>query len=212
MSASELLTFLAALFSMMNPIGGVGIFAGMTADKSAAEAKKIARNCAIAAAVTLLIVIWAGELILQIFGINVTEIRVAGGLIVLLIGLNMLFDKHEHKSVKDEEHEHHQDSIAVVPLAIPLVAGPGTMATVLVTAQHHATLFAKLELSVVAIAVCIATGVLFTFAKPIAIKLGNNGMAVASRVMGMILMAIAVGMLGDGLTAMFPALALAGAK
>lgn len=210
MSASELLTFLAALFSMMNPIGGVGVFAGMTANKSAKEAKKIAQNCAIAAAITLLIVIWAGELILQVFGINVTEIRVAGGLIVLLIGLNMLFDKHEHKSVKDEEHEHHQDSIAVVPLAIPLVAGPGTMATVLVTAQHHTNMFAKLELSVVAMVVCTATGILFTFAKPIAMKLGNNGMAVASRVMGMILMAIAVGMLGDGLTAMFPV--LAGAK
>lgn len=210
MTANELLAFVAALFSMMNPIGGVGIFAGMTADKSPEEAKKIARNCAIAAAVTLLIVIWAGQFILQLFGINVTEIRVAGGLIVLLIGLNMLFDKHEHKSVKDEEHEHHQESIAVVPLAIPLVAGPGTMATVLVTAQHQASYIAKLELSAVAVAVCIATGILFSFAKPIAMKIGNNGMAVASRVMGMILMAIAVGMLGDGLTAMFPV--LGGAK
>ena len=206
MPLSEIMTFVAALFSMMNPIGGVGIFAGMTSDKSVEEARVIARNCAIAAAVTLLIVIWAGNLILNLFGITVNEIRVAGGLIVLIIGLNMLFDKHEHKDVKEEHETSNQESIAVVPLAIPLVAGPGTMATVLVAAQHHAGQVAKIELSFVAVAICIATGLLFSFAKPIASRIGNNGMAVASRIMGMILMAIAVGMLGDGLTEMFPVL------
>lgn len=191
---------------MMNPIGGVGIFAGMTADKTSAQARGIAIKCAIAAAITLLVVVWAGGEILQIFGITVNEIRVAGGLIVLLIGLNMLFDKHEHKSVKEESPERESDSIAVVPLAIPLVAGPGTMATVLVAAQHHAGITAKIELSLAAIAICVLTGLLFSFAKPIANKVGENGMSVVSRIMGMILMAIAVGMLSSGLTAIFPAL------
>lgn len=192
---------------MMNPIGGVGIFAGMTADMSSTQAKKVAIKCATAAAITLLVVVWAGGEILQIFGINVSEIRVAGGLIVLLIGLNMLFDKHEHKSVKEEAPENQSDSIAVVPLAIPLVAGPGTMATVLVAAQHHAGVAAKLELSLAAIAICVLTGLLFSFAKPIAHKIGENGMSVVSRIMGMILMAIAVGMLSSGLTELFPILA-----
>ena len=119
----------------------------------------------------------------------------------------MLFDKHEHKSVKDEDDDcQSKDSIAVVPLAIPLVAGPGTMAAVLVTAQHDGGILAKAELSVVAVLICIATGILFSFAKPIANKIGNNGMAVVSRIMGMILMAIAVGMLSDGLAHMFPSL------
>lgn len=204
MTYSEILTFLAALFSMMNPIGGVGIFAGMTANRTTSEANAIARKCALAAAVTLLIVVWAGGYILQLFGITVNEIRVAGGLIVLMIGLNMLFDKHEHKSVKNEDEE--KENIAVVPLAIPLVAGPGTMAAVLVTAQHQAGMLAKMEMSAAIIGICVATGILFSFAKPIANKIGNNGMAVASRIMGMILMAIAVGMLGDGLAHLFPAL------
>lgn len=206
MPTNEILTFVAALFSMMNPIGGLGIFAGMTADKDEKEANAIAKKCAIAAAITLLVVIWAGGFILNIFGINVSEIRVAGGLIVLLIGLNMLFDKHDHRSVKNEPDSQNEESIAVVPLAIPLVAGPGTMATVLVAAQHQAGVVAKIELSVVAILICVFTGLLFSFAKPIANKIGNNGMAVASRIMGMILMAIAVGMLSEGLLEMLPAL------
>ena len=207
MTVTELLTFLAALFSMMNPIGGVGIFAGMTADMSPAESRATARKCAIAAAVTLLIVIWAGGVVLKLFGITVDEIRASGGLIVLLIGLHMLFNKDEHKTSKAEASAgDERQSIAVVPLAIPLVAGPGTMATVLVSAEHHAGMLAKLELSVAALAICVLTGVMFSFAGPAAVRLGESGMAVVSRVMGMILMAIAAGMIAEGLKGMFPAL------
>ncbi|MCP5083595.1 MAG: hypothetical protein GY948_18055 [Alphaproteobacteria bacterium] len=97
-------------------------------------------------------------------------------------------------------------TVAVVPLAIPLVAGPGTMATVLVAAQHHAGAVARIELSVAALAICLLTGILFSFAGPIAKRLGESGMAVVSRIMGMVLMAIAAGMLAEGLKGMFPAL------
>ncbi len=204
MTATEIFTFIAALFSMMNPIGGVGIFAGMTADNTSDEARAIARKCALAAAITLLIVIWAGGLTLKLFGITVDEIRAAGGLIVLLIGLHMLFNKAEHKTSEAEASK--SGSIAVVPLAIPLVAGPGTMATVLVAAQHHAGAVARIELSIAALAICLLTGILFSFAGPIAKRLGESGMAVVSRIMGMVLMAIAAGMLAEGLKGMFPAL------
>ncbi len=207
MTSTEIFAFLAALFSMMNPIGGVGIFAGMTADKSPDEARAIARKCALAAAITLLIVVWAGGEMLKLFGITVDEIRAAGGLIVLLIGLHMLFNKDEHKTSDAETSKSDEkESIAVVPLAIPLVAGPGTMATVLVAAQHHAGSVAKIELSVAVVGICVLTGVMFSFAGPVAARLGDSGMAVVSRVMGMILMAIAAGMIGAGLKGMFPAL------
>ena len=120
--------------------------------------------------------------------------------------MNMLFDKHEHNSARDDQTDDASASIAIVPLAIPILAGPGTMAAVLVTAQHHAGIVAHVEMSAVIIGICVATGVLFSFAKPIANRIGDNGMAVASRIMGLILMAIGVGMLGEGLTTMFPVL------
>lgn len=207
MVETTLTAFIAALFSMMNPIGNVGIFAGMTADRNTAEAKLIAYKCAIACAITLLIVIWTGGALLKFFGISVDQLRAAGGVIVLIIGLHMLFNKSEHKtSDREVEDTKSRESIAVVPLAIPLVAGPGTIATVLVAAQRHPGFIAKVEISVAVLVLCALTGILFAFSKPIANWLGESGMAVVTRIMGMVLVAIAMGMLAEGLTSLIPAL------
>jgi multiple antibiotic resistance protein len=201
-------SFMAALFSMMNPIGNVGVFAGMTANRQGIQVGRIAWTCAAAVAIILLIVTWSGPLLLQFFGITVNSLRAAGGVIVLLIGLHMLFNKSEHKHSSEElEDAGSRDSIAVVPLAIPIVAGPGTMATVLVAAQQHPSVLSKIEISTVVIAFAALCGLLFSFAAPISKRLGESGMGVVTRVMGMILAAIAMGMLADGLKGLLPGLA-----
>lgn len=200
-------TMLAALFSMMNPLGNVGIFAGMTAKNSIAETRAIACKCAIACAATLLIVIWSGGALMQFFGINVNELRAGGGVIVLLIGLHMLFNKEDHKtSASEREYARTKDSIAIVPLAIPIVAGPGTIATALVGAQRHPGIWARIDMSLLVIGLCVFIGILFWFSKPIASWIGPNGMAVVTRIMGMVLVSIAMGMISSGLVAMIPAL------
>ena len=94
-----------------------------------------------------------------------------------------------------------------MPLAIPIVAGPGTLAAVLVAAQQHPSVLSKLEVSVVIGIISGIVGLFFSFAKPLAMKLGAPGMGVVTRVMGMILAAIAVGMLAEGIKGLFPALA-----
>lgn len=208
MGEAALITFIAALFSIMNPIGGVGIFAGMTADRDDADAKRTAWTCALACAIAMLIVCWTGSAMLDFFGISVNELRAAGGIIVLLIGLNMLFNKEEHRQTPSEAQEAQtRKSIAVVPLAIPIVAGPGTLATVIIAAERHSGIMAKVDLSIAIIGLSAFTGLLFAYSKPIANWLGENGMAVVTRVMGMILAAIAMGMLVSGLKGMIPALA-----
>jgi multiple antibiotic resistance protein len=205
---AALMSFVATLFSMMNPIGNIGVFAGMTADRSGGESRKIAWSCATSVAITLLIVVWAGPQLLAFFGVTVDTLRTAGGLIVLLIGLHMLFNKSEHKhSPQELEDAQARSSIAVVPLTIPIVAGPGTMAAVLVAAQQNPAVLSKLEISVVVAAFAVLIGVLFSFASPIARKIGESGMGVVTRVMGMILAAIAMGMLTEGLKALLPGLA-----
>lgn len=211
MGEAALTTFVAALFSMMNPIGNVGIFAGMTSDRNEGEAKRIAWTCALACAVTLLIITWSGRFLLDFFGIDVHELRAAGGVIVLLIGLHMLQNKGDHKQTKSEADDaQSRESIAIVPMAIPIVAGPGTMATVLVAAERHSGILAKVDLSIAIVGLCALTGLLFAYSKPIADWLGTSGMAVITRVMGMVLAAIAMGMLADGLKGMIPALAAGG--
>ena len=208
MTETGLMTFVAALFSMTNPIGNVGIFVGMTSERSEVEAKRIAWSCAVAVGITLLVVTWSGGLLLKFFGIDIHELRTAGGIIVLLIGLSMLRSDSRHQQTKAEaEDDKDRSGIAVVPLAIPIVAGPGAMATAIVAAEHYPDVASKLELSLVVIALAALIGLLFSFSRPIATKLGTSGMGVVTRIMGMVLTAIAVGMLADGIKGMFPGLA-----
>lgn len=205
---AALASFVGALFSMMNPIGNVGVFASMTANQSDGQARRIAWTCALAVAITLLIVTWSGSLLLAFFGITVDTLRAAGGLIVLLIGLQMLFNKSQHKQSPAElEDAKSSTSIAVVPLTIPMVAGPGTMATVLVAAQHDSSVLDRVEISLVIVGLAALTGLLFTFATPISKRIGEAGMGAVTRVMGMILAAIGVGMLADALKVLLPGLA-----
>jgi len=200
--------FTAALFSMMNPIGNVGIFAGMTKDMPIDEAKQTAWKCALAIAITLLIVAWCGPYLMLFLGVTVDTLRVAGGIVVLIIGLRMLFNNSEHKQTTEETKDAtERQSIAVVPMAIPIVAGPGTMATVLIAVQHYQTLFSKVIISAVSVSLAALCGLLFSFAGPIAHRLGEAGMGVVTRVMGLVLAAIAMGMLTEGLKALLPGLA-----
>jgi multiple antibiotic resistance protein len=208
LTEAALASFAAALFSMMNPIGNVGVIAGMTADRPTAEAKQIAWKCAVSVAITLLVVAWSGSLVLNFFGVTIDSLRAAGGIIILLIGLNMLGNNSGHKHSPDEvEDAKSRASIAVVPMAIPMVAGPGTMATVLVAAQHNESVLSKFEISIVILVLAALCGLLFSFATKVSEKLGASGLGVVTRIMGMILAAIAMGMLTDGLKELLPGLA-----
>jgi len=205
---AALTSFIATLFSMMNPIGNLGVFVSLTSDRSEAEARGIAWTCAGAVIVTLLIVVWTGSLLLEFFGISLDSLRAAGGVIVLMIGLQMLWNKSGHSQSQGElDDGKPRASVGVVPLAIPVVAGPGTMAAVLVGAEQHSSLLSKVEVSVVVVVLSALVGLLFSFAEPIAKRLGESGMGVVTRVMGMVLAAIAMGMLADGLKGMMPGLA-----
>lgn len=207
LTEAALVSFCATLFSMMNPIGNVALFAGLTAGRPAAEVQQIAMTCAIAVAVTLMVVAWGGQAVLGLFGISVDALRSAGGLIVLMIGMNMLSNKDEHKhSANEHEDAAQRDQIAIVPLAIPIVAGPGTMVAVLVAAQQHPEVLGRIEMSVVILVMSALCGLLFRFAPEISRRLGASGMGVVTRVMGMLLVAIAMGMLAEGLSGLMPGL------
>lgn len=210
MTGTVLTTFAAALFSMMNPIGNAGIFATMTESFDASQRRRIAMTSAFAAAMFALVTLWAGPDILKLFGISIPALRTAGGLIVLLIGLSMLNgDTSHHHSAADQQHAAETDNPAVVPIAMPLLVGPGTMAVIIANAQHAVDVPSKLTLSAVIIAACVATGLLFTIATPIAQRLGPAGLKVMTRVMGLLLTAIAMGMLADGIAGLIPALSQA---
>ncbi len=157
-----LFTFVAGLFAKMKPVGNVAVFAILTQGSSKDDVRYTAWTCAIACIVTLLIVTWGGNYVLAFFGISVDAVRAAGGIIVLLIGLNILANNNQHRHTDAEtEDAKTRPEVGVVPRAIPIVAGPGTIATVLVAAQDR-TWMGHIEISVVI--VVLAVGLLFSMA------------------------------------------------
>ncbi len=207
MGEAALAAFVAAMFSMMNPVGNLGIFSSMTADRSPAEARGVALTCALSAAAILLIATWFGGAFLAFFGITIDALRTAGGIIILLIGLSMLRKDDSHRHTPDEAQDGaKREQIGIVPLAMPIVAGPGSIAAVMVAAEHNQDLLSRAEISIVVVAMAALCGACFAASRTLAGLLGTSGMGVVTRIMGMILCAIAVGTLADGLKGLFPVL------
>jgi len=189
--------FFAALFAIMNPIGNMPVFLSVTDGKSNAERARVAAVSAAAVAVILAVCVLIGTELLRAFGISVAGLRTAGGLIILSIAYSLLHAKPSgmHQSVGDADA---QESPAIYPLAMPMLAGPGAIATVIVFAHGAGgpEAYASLIGVIVAMAVLLYLGM--RMAVMASRLLGVAGMNVITRLMGIILAAIAVEMIFAG--------------
>jgi multiple antibiotic resistance protein len=200
---------LIGVLAIVNPLGAIPIFLALSSERPVAECNRIARTSAVAVAVILIISAWAGEAILGFFGIGIPAFRVGGGLLIVLMAINMMQAKHNHARQTPDEADEASDkeNIAVVPLAIPLMAGPGAISLVIIDA-HQATQWGDhFILSGGIILVAIAVWISLRLASPIGDKLGTTGLNIATRVMGLLLSAIGIQMLASGLTKLLPGLA-----
>lgn len=177
-------------FAIMNPIANVPIFVGLTADTDRQTTKSIALRALLIAFVIIAVFSIAGQLIFSLFDITLHALRITGGLIVFLIGFHML--QGEHSSVhhlSDEENKDCQESalgIAVSPLAMPILAGPGTIATAV--SLSAAGSMEQMLAGISAFAVlCLATYVLFLSGEKLVALAGAGIIGVITRVMGLIL-------------------------
>jgi len=205
----SMVTFVVALIAVMNPIGNAALYIGMSSDRTKHEQHRISLVASISVAIILLLALWIGMPILNVFGINLNSFEAAGGLIVTLIGLRMIRGgslTHGHDTKAVQEADKHKQSIAVVPLAIPIIAGPGSISTIIANAKNFPTLHERIELSFVMIGIAAFIGLILFFAPFIGRCLGEGGMKIVTRVMGLLLTAIALQMLSSGLLGMFPGL------
>ena len=154
--SEEFPRFAAALFAIMNPFGNIAIFLSITADRSPAERGRIATMTTAAVLITLLVVAVLGEEILALFDISVGSFRIAGGIIILILALSMLHAQPSgvHHSAQEEDAGKAKDNPAVFPLAIPLIAGPGSMATVILYSQHAHGLLGAATIGAVIVLMC----------------------------------------------------------
>lgn len=211
MDKAAILAFAGSMFAILNPIGSVAIFASMTSNRSKVERNSIAIRSSIAIAVILIVTIWLGEAILGAFNVGISSLQAAGGLMIAMISLSMLQSQqssiHDTKD-SDEEAESPKQDIAVVPLALPMIAGPGAMVTVILSTHQYKGVMPNIEMSVVCIILAILIGIGFFASGPIIRFIGTKGLDVITKIMGMILLAIAISMLAGGLTDLFPVLGM----
>lgn len=209
MDISAMISFFAALVAVMNPMGSAAIFLSMTSDSTPAERARTANTAAIACTIALLVTLVAGKYILGFFSISLDGFRAAGGLILLLMALSMLRARPSRmNSVTAERIEgEEKDDPGVFPLAIPLIAGPGALAAVIVYAENAVALSGWAMMSGVILGAGVVVFAALRAAVPMSNLLGVTGMNVLMRVMGLILAAIAVEMMTAGLAGLLPGLA-----
>ncbi|SKB58244.1 multiple antibiotic resistance protein [Salegentibacter holothuriorum] len=186
----------AALFSVINPLGTVPIFVGLTQEHSALERSKTSLLTAINIFVILLISFFTGRFILQFFGISIESLRIAGGLIIITSGFALLtgsFSKHkgmEKERVKNDVFQ--RDSVSLTPLAIPMLAGPGSISMLIGMYEDYTVISEKITTILAILGVCIATFLVLKSAHYIVKMLGASGINAISRIIGFIVIAIGI--------------------
>lgn len=204
--------FSTTLLAIVNPVGSAVMFTAVAGRFPAGVQRQMARQSGLAVAVILLVCAWAGKAILQALGINVAMLQAAGGLILLLSGMRMV-SLEENKLTEDETHraevvpEAQWKALAVVPLAIPGTVGAGTITTVIVQASTYDSARDLAAISGVSLIVAMIVWIAFVLAAPIARRLGPIGMNIVTRVMGILVVATAFGLLARGLVGLLPGLA-----
>ncbi|MBC8213542.1 MAG: MarC family protein [Candidatus Marinimicrobia bacterium] len=192
----------SSLFTLVNPIGLSPTFLSLISDFGEHEKKRITRKGIITATVVLIIFSLIGNLIFSFFGITLHAFRIAGGILFFKIGLNMLESKvsRTKSTPKESEEAQSKDEIAYTPIGIPLIAGPGAITSVMILSSEASTVSMKIVFFSTIFIVMILTYFIFMTADYMSKRFGTTGLRILQRIMGLILMVIAVQFVIDGLT------------
>ena len=202
---SGLLTFailcFTSFFTLANPLGTMPVFLNQTEGCTEDERKAIAKKSTIVAFFTLVIFAFFGRYIFLIFGVSTDAFRIAGGIIIFKIGYDMLQAHITHIKLNETERkiQHYTDNIAITPLAIPMLCGPGSIANGIVLMEDAETAWYKVAMIVSIALVYLITFLILRASNKLYKLLGETGSNVMMRLMGLILMVIAVDCMISGL-------------
>ncbi len=203
---------LVTLLAIVNPLAIVPFYIHYTQGFSRAQRRETVWTASIAAFLVIAASALLGIQILEFFSISLASFQVGGGMLLLTSAINML--NAQPAEAKPNTHEMEEGaakaamgaSIAVVPLTIPLLTGPATISTVVIYAEKAANFWQLATLVGYGVVIGLATALCFSLAEPIARVLGRTGINVMTRLMGLILAALAVEVMADGLHKLFPIL------
>lgn len=200
---AEYLTFFilafTSFFSLINPLGTMPIFMTMTGELNEAERKHTAKKATIAALVTLILFAFSGQLLFKFFGISVNSFRMVGGIIFFLMGMDMLQARLAKTKVRSNEVKSYINDISITPLAIPMITGPGAITNAIVLMEDAPNWQMKVVLIASIVAVMLITFLILFSSGRIMKLLGQTGNNVLMRLMGLIVMVIAIEFFFTGL-------------
>lgn len=188
-----------SFFTLINPLSTMPVFMTMTAGLSEKERNRTAKKATIVALITIIIFALSGQLLFKFFGISVNSFRVVGGVIFFIMGMDMLQARLGQVKIKDSEVKTYVNDISVTPLAIPMICGPGAITNSIVLMEDASTLTRKIILFGTIILVLFITYIIFYSSSRIIKILGQTGINVMMRLMGLIVMVIAVEFFFSGL-------------
>jgi MarC family membrane protein len=205
---AEYTKFVLALLVIVNPIGAVPLFVSMTTQNTAEERRRIARVASMSVAIVLIVSSVAGQPLLAFFGITIASFKVGGAILILLLAISMMHASPTGEKQTPEEaiEAADKESIAVVPLAIPLLSGPGAISTTIIYATGRSSLSHVLLIIVCCLLVAIVTWLALRAAIPVSRWLGKTGVNIAIRIMGLLLAAVAVEIFTSGILVLLPGL------
>jgi multiple antibiotic resistance protein len=205
---AEYTKFILALLVIVNPVGAVPLFVSMTEQHTRDEKQRIAQVASASVAVVLIVSAVAGQPLLAFFGITIASFKVGGAILILLLAISMMHAKPSGEKQTPEEAREAEDkeSIAVVPLAVPLLSGPGAMSTTIIFSTSRSSLSHILLIIVCCLLVSLVTWLALRAATRVSQLLGKTGVNIAIRIMGLLLAAVAVEIFASGITALLPGL------
>jgi multiple antibiotic resistance protein len=194
-----------SLFAIIDPVGIIPIIIAFTAGMTPQKRERVGRMASLSVFIILLAALVLGEAILGFFGISIHSFRTAGGILLLLMSITMLIGNKPTLTPDDIDGDS-TSSIAIVPLSTPLLAGPGAISTVILDAHKGSNIGHYGVMGLVLVALSLTVWLTFLIAPWVSRRLGRIGSNIVTRLMGLLLAAIAVEFIAAGLRGLFPAL------
>ncbi len=206
MEYNTFIYYFVSLLVICSPFSALPALINLTQGHSEQEKKRTGLVAGVGVAIILVTMTWIGGPFLEFLGISLPAFQVAGGIVVFLLALSMLNAETSRirQTTEDQKESKQRNSIAIVPLAIPIMAGPGAISTMIVAVKDNPGVINQIFLSFCAILVALALGVVLYFSTKVEKLLGQRGINIVNRLAGLILAGISVQTLASGLIGLFP--------
>jgi multiple antibiotic resistance protein len=205
---SDVLKYSITLISIINPLGAIPVFLGFTKNHKNLNIKNVTNTCALACTITILVSLFFGQMLLNFFGISVASFTIGGGLLLFTMAFSMISGQQSTSKINIEEINSFdfEREIGIIPLAIPLLSGPGAISSSIIHAKNFTTSTHWVFAVIIVFIIGIIIKVILSYAENIGERLGQIGLNVMTRIMGLILLSMSIEMIAAGIKEILPAL------